>query len=949
MLFLSHFSQRIFPSWLLFSLVVLLSPTLHAEIEKSPNDKNAYEYFTLQNGLKVLLISDPDGDKAAASMNVAVGSSANPENRPGLAHFLEHMLFLGTRKYPQADEYQSFISSHGGGHNAYTAMENTNYFFDISADNLEPALDRFSQFFISPLFDPKYVDRERHAVHSEYQAKIRDDHRRGYAVTKALMNPQNGHNRFAVGSLKSLSDKEGSHVRDELISFYKRYYSANLMSLVVHGKESLPELKEMVTAKFTAIPNTQAEAYKETTPLFKKNQLPQLVEIQSLKEMRSLTLTLPVPAFRHEWQKKPLYYISSLMGYEGAGSLLSELKNRGWATSLAASPGHDLDDEGTFMVNINLTEEGLKHYLDVSQLFFQYARLMLNEGVQASLYNEEKQISDTRFRFQEKSEPIHMVSSLAQQLQLYPAEKVISAGYTFAEFDPEVIKKYLHALTPDNLLITLKTKSIKGSQTEPHYQTPYNVRSLSAKELQHLATAVPNSSLTIRSNNPFIAEDLSLISSTNATDKPTEILKKEGFTLWHQVDTSFSTPRANLYFSVQRAEVNQSAESWLLNSLYISMVQEQLNEILYDAGLAGLSTQIYPHMKGYSVRLSGYNDKLSALLNPVIQALKQPTFDTERFNIVKQRLAEKLQNSHKDKPYNQTTNKLYELLLPQWSTQSQESALKSIDVTDLQRFVKQLKTPSLKALVHGNLNKEDALTLGSTLAQAFIDKSITTQPDEIQVVQLPKNEPLHEQLTIEHNDSAISVLLQGENNSSQAKAEVSLLSEMLSADFYNELRTEKQLGYIVFATPLQMNKTPAITFIVQSPNTPADALEKHIDSFLLEWRKGLLKTDEETLSRYKQSILSRILKQDNKLSTRTKRYWRELDHNKFNFDSKEQLAEAVKAMSIEQLIRCFDLLQSRRLTVTSFGKPHLSKIPAAKSSTAILAARKSTKRYVPDS
>ena len=574
---------------------------------------------------------------------------------------------------------------------------------------------------------------------------------------------------------------------------------------------------------------------------------------------------------------------------------------------------------------------------------------MLKEGVQASLYNEEKQISDIRFRFQEKSEPIHMVSSLAQQLRLYPAEKVISAGYTFAQFDPDLIKTYINKLTPDNLLITLKNHSVKGTLVEPHYQTPYNTRSLTDEEISHLSKAVPDTSLTIRGVNPFIAEDLSLITKTNASDKPIEIFKKQGITLWHQADTSFSAPRGNVYFSVQRPEVNQSAESWILNSLYISMVQEQLNEILYDAGLAGISTQIYPHMKGYSVRLSGYNDKLSTLLDPVINALIHPIFEKERFGIIKQRLTEQLQNSHKDKPYNQTTNKLYELLLPQWSTQAQETALHHIDKTSLQRFVKQLSAPSLKALIHGNITKDEALTLGKILSETFINETVTTQTNEIQVVQLPKNQPLYEQLTIEHNDSAISVLLQGENNSAQTKAELSLLSEMLSADFYNELRTEKQLGYIVFATPLQMNKTPAIAFIVQSPNTAADALEKHIDSFLQAWRKKLLNTDKATLSRYKQSILSRILKQDNKLSTRTKRYWRELDHNKLNFDSKEQLAKEVKATSIEQLISSFDLLQSRRLTVASFGKQYLNNKLQEINTSHILDERKRTKQYMPDS
>ncbi|MCW8884294.1 MAG: insulinase family protein, partial [Motiliproteus sp.] len=117
------------------SLLLLLPPLLRAEgIIKSPNDPRDYQAFQLENGLKVLLISDPKTDKAAVSLDVGVGSGDDPEQRQGLAHFLEHMLFLGTGKYPKAGEYQAYISAHGGSHNAFTAYDRTNYFFDIDSN-----------------------------------------------------------------------------------------------------------------------------------------------------------------------------------------------------------------------------------------------------------------------------------------------------------------------------------------------------------------------------------------------------------------------------------------------------------------------------------------------------------------------------------------------------------------------------------------------------------------------------------------------------------------------------------------------------------------------------------------------------------------------------------------------------------------------------------------------
>ena len=92
----------------------------------SPNDDRQYRLLTLDNDMPVLLISDPGTPKAAAALDVMVGSGDNPPGRAGLAHFLEHMLFLGTDKYPDAAEYERFITEHGGNRNAYTAFEHTN-------------------------------------------------------------------------------------------------------------------------------------------------------------------------------------------------------------------------------------------------------------------------------------------------------------------------------------------------------------------------------------------------------------------------------------------------------------------------------------------------------------------------------------------------------------------------------------------------------------------------------------------------------------------------------------------------------------------------------------------------------------------------------------------------------------------------------------------------------
>ena len=141
--------------------------------------------FTLPNKLQVMLIQDNNQKELAqgeaigyVSLAVNVGSFNDPKERQGMAHLLEHMIFMGSKTYQGQDEYSNHISESGGFTNAYTQLEWTNFHFDINYSGLEKALDMMAHNMHEPLLDKKALDREIHAIESEFQGIYTDDNTR---------------------------------------------------------------------------------------------------------------------------------------------------------------------------------------------------------------------------------------------------------------------------------------------------------------------------------------------------------------------------------------------------------------------------------------------------------------------------------------------------------------------------------------------------------------------------------------------------------------------------------------------------------------------------------------------------------------------------------------------------------------------------------------------------
>ena len=902
------------------------SQTGGQSIQQSPNDTRQYEHFTLANQLRVLVISDPSSDKAAASLDVNVGSGHDPLDRAGLAHFLEHMLFLGTEKYPDAGAYQQHLSENGGNHNAFTAFDHTNYFFDVKADALAPTLDRFAQFFIGPLFTPDYVEREKNAVDSEYQSKLKDDGRRKYDVLKQSINPKHPLTKFSVGSLASLADRPGDPIRDDLLAFYAQHYSANRMTLVVLGRESTTDLKALVQQTFADIPNHNSQRPVITEALFQPNTLPKRVNINPIKDSRELNYFFALPSLQSHYRTKPMHYIANLLGHEGEGSLLSYLKQQGWAQSLAAGIGVSTPEFASAYIAIRLTPQGLNQVDAITTALYQAVARIKQDDIEAWRFNEEQQLANIGFEFQEQIDGIAYVRSLSQRMHHIPANDILYSPYRMDQFKPELIRDILAKIKPSNMLMTVVAKDLPTDQVTQHFQTPYSIEPVSAEQLTQWQNVTLNPAITLPPANPFIPEQLDIAPAKNAVAQPTLLKQAPGFALWHQLDSSFNTPRANFYFTVRSPQANRSARHAVLTRLYTKAVNENLNSYSYPARLAGLHYSVYPHIRGFTTKINGFQDKQPVLLNTIVERLGNIEVSSEQFQRYQDELRRSLLNKQQARPYNRTIELASKLITnPSWTDQAMLRELADLTLADLRNFAPQLLAEiDVAALAHGNVTASQALTLGKVIEDRILKPAAVTTVPKQPITWIADNTNGLYQFPANHNDAATAVYYQGANDSIHERAYFSLFSQMLSQPFYTQLRTEQQLGYIVFATQLPFMDVPGTAFVIQSPNTqPGPILEK-IDTFIADFMDSLESMDDATFDQHKAALVARILEKETRLKERSDRYWYEIDRGNFSFDTRSQLAAHIKGIEKNDLIAAYRKVfltpeKQRRISLVALG------------------------------
>jgi insulysin len=833
----------------------------------------------LDNGLEAVLISDPKTDQSGAALAVEAGSWQDPVEYPGIAHFLEHMLFLGTKQFPNESEYQGYISEHGGMTNAFTTNTYTAYMFSIDNDSIKGGLERFSSFFKDPLFNPSGVERELNAIDQEYAKNYENDDIREITILKELENKKHPNNRFAMGNSATL----GAVSQETLKQWYKDHYSANLMHLYFLSNLSIDEMISLVVKDFGEIVNSNKSVFETEEKIQNPEMEGKLVYIDPIKDVRTLTIfwELP-PEFNEMRETRPDKLICHILGHEGKESLLALLKKEQLGEELACSSINIGGKNLLMIIEVKLTDDGLKQINKVVLRIFQTLALLKEKGYPSYLFDEVHQMGIIDYEYKKKEDTFDEVTNSAdllinENIETFPEENSI-----VKKFNQENMQALLKYMTPEHARFLIKAPSqlsgIKPDLKEKWLSVAYSIVPVSSevlKEWDH-AKAIPE--ITLPEKNQFIPTSLQQLVSMAAKEKlslipqPEVLLNNEKGVIYYAADDRYNTPNIYLYLNLKTPAIDKGDPlKSAIADIYIKGVEEDLNKFSYPASIAGLKFSVDQSSEGVNFLVTGYSDNAHLLFEEIVKVLKDPKITEEHFNLYKQTQLREYQNFNKETPLSRASEVLKDVIFKNFSTNHQkEEALGRLTYEQFEKSVKDMFAQVyLEGLLFGNVTKEQAKGYTEQLTQHFNGIVYPKQDQKKNlVITLPNNQgPFFFEKQIPAQGNAALLAIENPEYSFKNRAAQQILMQAIYEPFFSTLRTKQQTGYIVYSTGQEEERKLFNLFAVQSnTHDPRDLLarfELFIETFLQEF--GTTYLSKENFETIRASLLLELLKPQNNL------------------------------------------------------------------------------------
>lgn len=814
------------------------------DIIKSPNDLNDYYTFELQNKMKVFLEHNKSIQISCVMMMVKVGYTMDKFN--GMAHFLEHMLFNGTTKYPEEKYFSEFITKNGGHTNAFTTNETTCYYYTVNSDVLKKSLEIFSQFFISPLFKKDTISREREAVNAEHEKNINDDGWRYQNVLKQACDKNNPYKKFCTGCNSTLNVP---NIDDEIRELFSLYYSSDIMTLLIVTNNDTEQTMNVVKKNFDPI--TIKEKPNMPNKKMKIFDAPKTINIVPVADINKVTLNWEIPAFKKTYHQNPTNFIAYLIGHEGTGTLYNYLLNSGYILNLHCGIYEKVGNNSIFFIDVTLSELGEQNTDKIIGLVFLYIDIIKNAFEQENshlikLYEEQQKIKQHTFRFLEQDDPEEKCMGYYEVLTTceIPLKYILSIMYVSDSFNK--IKNnaicILDMLELNKCIVVKTSKKYEKicKKTDEYYGTKFEISNNLPK------ISVENIDIKLPKLNKYISLGTSLIKNKNKTPKHVE----NGYLL----ETSeFRNPDININLSIYLPLSMLDGKKYVQTLIYFATILLNVGHEKYMCETAGYYIQMQFDTGKLHIEIQGNYKGILKVCDFFMTSIISPKFTKDEFDRTIYSFNQNDINLSFETPHVRTTMYFNKTILLKYFTHKDRlqfyDKITYEETISLKNNIFELGTFNL--LVSGNCTEDMYNKICHCMKSVKPTVTYSVTNDLLSELVVETHKDLHVMIKKENQNEknhAVCTYLFIENvsnvkNTLQSRCLLEILKDFISQEYFYQLRTQEKFGYIVGSNIsfVGNNKSEYMYFkyIVQSPKKSITEMIDRTTKFIRDFKSNI--------------------------------------------------------------------------------------------------------------
>lgn len=818
------------------------------------------QILLLDNGLEVVLVSDPQASKSSAAMSIGTGQFGDGEI-PGLAHFVEHLLFIGSGKFPEKGFFMGQVSKNGGSTNAYTASEETVFFFDVKTEAFERVLEVFSGFFTSPLFPESRVQDEVKAVNSEFEISIFRDGYRLQRLLGVLANPDHPFSDFHFGSIETLANVTKLHEKAK--DFRDKHYVAGNMKLVLYGNHTLPHLKAWAGLLFAEVPRGQVQS---APPRSLYTSTGRLALTTSITPGHTLILVWTLKSQYEDLEAQPANFLAFLLNNQGPGGLRQGLMTEGLVLDAGAGILESLSDGVLLYVELILSESGFRRWEVAVERVLAYISGLgnaVNSDLQQA-WSHFQSSNSVHFHYGKDFPAMQIAMVIASNMLAFPSEQYLAGFDLQDKVDLASLRDELDLMTLENCVgVFMSSKWTKGdlflgkklqfSQSEHYYGLTYDVfafpDTLVADEFE-LTPFLPTATLS-----PDV--QIAIQTCPDCSSLPASLLSSPTLQIWHSFDASYNQPFAYLSLFLPSAV---SAGSQALTHLYVAQLKYLFQEKLAQWGV-GVSIEVERAEgskagRGLVITISAPNALLPNATKAALAVI--PPSSNSYFALLYEDLQAKLNDKGGEMPYERALSYLKRLTVAGTYLNSELlAALEEVKLGEVEDFYRTVVlTGKVRALISGNIDSKEAAKIVN-ITKEWTSSRLPGSLPALRLNEISGSYVYQEVLSPSSTHAIVNWYSLGSTTKALLAA-AKVLDKFFGYGAFDELRNKQQLGYVVRAEADAALGHLYLTVLIQGGYQPPHVMDARIGDFLRTFEGELDTLTETDLSNAKDSVVNTL-------------------------------------------------------------------------------------------